>query len=479
MIGRVIFMILLLGSRLAPGEMPRPIRGLRRLVLALFLMANVPPGRADTQTLPGDDQLAVSYSGQFVITGSADKSPLASLPAVTTNSAFVRLEPAVLSVSAERIKQSLYRLLGYSSVHNWQGKIYLALHTALWTDENVTVMARPIDHSWSYHVQLPDVVQTDRYLRGLTGALLLELANRQSAADGHCADVPAWLIDGLSRQLLQDELAKVVVSVPDSPMNQQSSSHGAAQQRDLDSLAGARQVLRHHSVLTYDQLCWPTEAQLDGTDGGVYHASSQVFVAELLKLKDGPARLRHLLEILPHDYNWQTAFQTVYHQEFPAPLDLEKWWALTAIDFLSRDPGPTWTPAYSAQLLNELLQVPVAVRASSNSLPAHATIPLQAVVRDFKLDQQLDVLATRLRELRLAQFRMARQFIALNDEYCQVIADYLGESLAPEPRSSSHHHPVSTPVRIKPKEFVRRLNALDARRQTVEAAVNRPADPAL
>jgi len=313
----------------------------------------------------------------------------------------------------------------------------------------------------------------------MTGALLLELANRQTATDGHCADIPVWLIDGLSRQLLQDELAKVVLSVPDSAPVRSSPNRGTTQQRDLDSLADARHILRGHPALTYDQLCWPTEAQLDGADDGVYHASAQLFVAELLKAKNGPARLRHLLEILPQDYNWQIAFQSAFHEEFPAPLDLEKWWALTVIDFLSHDPGPAWTPSYSASRLNELLQIPVAVRVSSNSLPTHATIPLQAVVRDFKLDQQYDILETRLRDLRIAQFRMARQFIALNDEYCQVIAGYLGERLGPAPRSSSVHHPVPTPVRMKSPEFVRRLNALDARRQMVEASLNRGNNPAL
>jgi hypothetical protein len=459
--------------------MPRRMHFIRRRVFAFFLLANLFPPLAHAQSLPGDHALAFSYSGQFVITGSEDQSPLTSLPAVTTNAAFVRLEPAVLSVSAERVKQSLYRLLGLTSIRDWQGKIYLALHQALWTDENVTVFARPIDQTWSYHVQLPNVVQTDRYLRGLTGALLLELANRHCAADGHCADIPAWLIDGLSRQLLQDELAKVVVSEPNSPNVQSAPVRGSAQQRNLDPLADARHVLRNHSPLTYDQLCWPTDDQLKGLDDGVYHASAQLFVAELLKAKDGPARLRHFLEILPQSYNWQIAFQTAFHDQFPQPLDLEKWWALTAIDVLSHEPGPAWTPAYSARLLNELLQVPVAVRATSNSLPAHATIPLQAVVREFKMDQQFGILETRLRELRLAQFRMAPQFIALNDEYCQAIAGYLGERLGPAPRSSSPHHSVPTPVLMKPREFVRRLNLLDARRQTVEAAVNRAPEPAL
>ncbi len=445
----------------------------------LLLLALLVPAPARAQILPGDSQLALSYSGQFVITGSADKSPLLSLPAVTTNAAFINLEPAVLSVSSERIKQSLYRMLGLPSVRDWQGKIYLNLHPALWTDENVTVMARPIDQTWSYHVQLPDVVQTDRFLRGMTGALLLEIANRHNTANGHCANLPAWLIDGLSRQLLQDELARVVLTVPNSPLNLPDRPRKSGQERNLDSLATARQILRNHPALTYDQLAWPSEDQLAGADGGVYHASAQLFVAEILKLKDGPARLRQMLEILPRNYNWQLAFQSVFRQEFPRPLDLEKWWALTVIDFLAHEPGPAWTPTYSASRLNELLQVPVAIRASSNSLPTHATIPLQAVVRDFKLDEQFAILETRLRDLRVAQFRMSSQFIALNDEYCQVIAGYLGERLGPAPRASSAHHPVPTPVRLKPAEYVRRLNALDARRQTVEAAVYRNTPPAL
>ena len=437
------------------------------------------PAPASAQSLPGGDQLAFSYSGQFVVTGSAEKSLLVSLPAVTTNSTFVRLDPALLSVSAERLKQALYRLLGLPSVRDWQGKIFLAMHPALWTDENVTVVAKPLGQTWCYLVQIPDVVQRDRFVRGLTGALLLELANRQSSADGHCADLPVWLMDGLSRDMLQDELAEVVVTEPNTSLDDFTPPKGPAKERELDPLAAARQVLRTHPALTYDQLCWPTDAQLAGQDDGVYHASAQLFVSELLNTKDGPARLRSLLQTLPQAYNWQTAFQSAFHDEFARPLDLEKWWALSVVDFLSHDPGPVWTPAYSAGRLNELLQVPVAVRVSSNSLPTHATISLQAVVQDFAPARQSEILETRLRDLRVAQFRMARQFIALNDAYCQVLAGYLGERLGPTPRSSSLHHPVPAPVRLKPGEFVRRLNALDARRQMLEATVNRGTDPKL
>ena len=448
------------------------------LMLALLWLAAPLMARAQTPAtvpalpaLPGREQLALSYSGQFVVTGSAEKSPLLRLPSVTTNANFVRLEPALLSVSAERIKQSLYRTLGVPVGPNWQGKIYLALRPALYTDEQVTVVARPIDRSWSYLVQLPDVVAADRYMRGMTGALLLELANRRSSADGHCAELPAWLIDGLSRQLLRNELAKVVVTAPQGVIDQPTRTRPAAHDHELDPLAAARQVLRKHAVLTYEQMCWPTVAQIAGQDGGVYQASAQLLVVELLRLNDGPARLRKMLEILPQGYNWQTAFQVAFRQEFPRPVDLEKWWALAATSFQAHEPGAAWTPAYSASRLNELLQVPVAIRATSNALPRHASIPLQAVVRDFSPAHQTEVLEARLHDLRMAELRMAHQYIALTDEYCQVLAGYLGESLAPPRRVTSGRRAATAVVHLRAREFVRRLDALDARRRTVEAGL--------
>ena len=421
--------------------------------------------------IPQDNAVAVSYSGQFIVTGSSGKSPLLTLPAVTTNASFVRLEPALLSVSAERIKQSLDHLLTIPENSAWQGKIYLALHPALWTDENVTVVSRPIDQTWSYLVQLPDVVPQSRFMRGMTGALLLEFANRSAPPNGHSAEIPDWLIDGMSQEILQDELAHAVLSTPEHSFSDPPPPGARAQERELDPLAGARQVLRKYPALTFDQLCWPNDAQLAGEDGGVYHASAQLFVAGLLKLKDGPVQLQRMLANLPQCYNWQTAFQNAWGDRFPLPLDLEKWWALEVVSFLSHDPGPAWTAAYSAGQLDDLLSVAVAVRMSSNSLPSHVEIPLQGVIQNLPAAQQMTIFQTHLRDLRIAQFRMAPQFIALTDAYCRVLAGYLGERLETAPRSSSTRRPVAAPMRLSAAEAVKRLNALDSRRRTVEAAI--------
>ena len=65
---------------------------------------------ARAQTSFPDTSLARSVSGQFIVTGVPSHlagSRLAAMPAVATNADFVRLEPALLAVSAERIKESL------------------------------------------------------------------------------------------------------------------------------------------------------------------------------------------------------------------------------------------------------------------------------------------------------------------------------------------------------------------------------------
>ena len=98
-------------------------------------------------------------------------------------------------------------------------------------------------------------------------------------------------------------------------------------------------------------------------------------------------------------FNWQTAFRSAFGADFPRPVDVEKWWALQNVDFDARDTGPLWTPAASRDKLDEILSVPVDMRAASNALPAHAEISLQAVIRNFDFDQQTDVLQTKLRDL--------------------------------------------------------------------------------
>ena len=444
----------------------------------LFILCVVVfPLFARAQTSLPDTSSARSVSGQFIVTGVPSRpvgSRLAAMPEIATNTDFVRLEPALLAVSAERIKVLLGRelnpeLRGLDLPTPPPGKIFLALHPAQSTDEGVTIVSRCSPGGWDYQVRLPDVLSRTRYLRAMTGVLLLESANRDTRA--RSAEIPAWLTDGLSQELLATVWQEIILSSPNKVMNGPPVSRTVKTARGMDSLAGARRVLRDHAALTFEQLSWPTDAQLAGDDGGVYRASAQLFVNELQALKNGPAHLRAMLETLPKFYNWQMAFQAAFRENFPRPLDVEKWWAVQVVSFIARDPGPAWTPAVSRDKLGEILSVPVEMRTASNALPAHAEISLQAVIRNFDRARQVAILQTKLRDLELSQLRMAAPFAVLTGEYRRAIADYLGSGQHTSPVLRWIKHPFTSSSKTIMNGTLRKLDALDAQRRAIESAI--------
>jgi hypothetical protein len=259
------------------------------------------------------------------------------------------------------------------------------------------------------------------------------------------------------------------LSQPDKVVNGLAVADIDARQRGIDPLAGARRVLKNSSALTFEQLSWPDDAQVSGADGGVYRASAQLFVSSLLDLKDGPAHLRGMLQDLPRFYNWQTAFLNAFSDNFSKPLDVEKWWALQVVDFAARDPGPRWTPADSRDRLDGILSVPVEMRDASNSLPAHAEISLQAVIRNFESGQQAPLLQSKLRDLEIARFRMAVPLAALTDAYRRAVQDYLDEENSSAPGPAKHAPALSG--KNGADGTLIKLDALDAQRRTIEDVI--------
>jgi hypothetical protein len=438
-------------------------------VFTILVCALLLPLAVRAQFSPAGLNITRSISGQFVITGLAAPSRLARWPANAADTNLVRLEPALLSVSAERIKESLGRELEIKPGSPWRGKIFLALHPAQSLDEPVTIVSRPAATGWEYQVQLPDVLPQTRFVRALTGVLLLEFANRN--ANDHSAEIPAWLADGFSQRLLADDLTEMVLSSPDKIIDGLPQNRMVATQNHTDPLADARRVLQNNSALTFGQLSWPDDAQLNGDDGGVYRASAQIFVGALLGLKNGPDHLRAMLANLPGCYNWQMAFQNAFAENFPRPLDLEKWWALRIVSFAARNLGPHWTPAVSREQLDAILSVPVDVRSSSNALPERAEISLQAVLRNFDPPQQENILQAKLDDLQIAQFRLAPSLAALSEAYQKVLANFLGESKSAPPSTAQIRLASAASQKISASAALKRLDELDAQRRQMEAEI--------
>ena len=408
-----------------------------------------------------------SVSGQFIIHNVDAISPLQHDPAFATNANYVRIEPALLAVSAERFKNGFLRLIGLPDDSPWTGNIILNVRGAKTPDETVTLSVGPLVRTWACQVELPDLITVPRYSRAMCSALLLEYADRSSTDLSHVPELPSWLADGMGRQIMADDMENTVVSVPSQTTDGVMEGRTDETQRGIDPLADARKTLQNNAALTFDQLCWPSPAQLDGVDGGVYAASAQLLTARLLDLPNGPALMRTFLAKLSSVLNWQTAFYATYREYFRRPLDVEKWWSLQVVRFAIRDPGPHWTTATSQERLDKILAVPVEYRSTSNSLPVHTEVSYQAVILNFAPAQRHATLDLKLRDLELAVLRLAPPFSSIAMGYITALRDYLGEN----PRRtvvSTGRANLNAPHTASSKATLQKLDELDKIRRDTE-----------
>ncbi|HEY5346516.1 MAG TPA: hypothetical protein VIK62_09260 [Verrucomicrobiae bacterium] len=429
-----------------------------RLVCALVagLMTFLAAARSQSAFSP--PAATSSVSGQFIVSVTLPSNPYYRRADAGTNTDLLRLEPSLLAVSAERFKVALWTQIGMAANAPWSGKIFLALHPARTTDEDVVIAAQPFIRNWNYRVELPDLIPRNRCARAFSTVLLLELANRNAPVSGRSSVVPAWLADGLARQILEAAETKVILSAPTKTIDGLAQTRLDEKRRSLDSLAAARRTLQNFPALTFEQMSWPTDAQLNGNDDGVYLASAQLFVHDLLALKNGAANVRTLLAQLPAHENWQSAFFAAFRENFRRPLDVEKWWALRVVAFAARAPGPQWTSGVSRDKLAAALAVPVDVRYASNSLPTYAEISLQSALQNFPPERQVEIFQTKLRDLELIQLRLTPPLAPVAAGYHQALADFLGGS-----KKGFFHRPASASATIK------KLDLLDAQRRDAEA----------
>lgn len=423
--------------------------------------------RSQFAAAPASPEQIRSASGQFVVTADAFKPWYYRPPEIGTNHDIIRLDAPLLAVSAERFKSALWQQIGLPPSSRWTGKIFLALHPARSLNEEVFIGPYPFGQIWNYRVNFPDLISRNRFARTMSAVLLLEIANRNTPVSRPSAVLPAWLADGLARQVIGADGAQVVLSAPAKTVNGLPMTRLDETRHGIDPLAAARRTLQNTPALTFEQLSWPDNAQMNGADGGVYLASAQLFVTRLLDLPDGPARLRDLLVRLPACENWQTAFYAAFRDSFQRPLDVEKWWSLQVVNFAHRDPGPRWTSALGRQRLDALLLVPVDIRYHANAWPVRAEISLQAALREVAPDPLAGILQTKMRDLDLVQLRLSPSLAGLAAGYRAAIADYLGEKKSSSLFGWLHHRKASAAATIE------KLNALDQQRQKIESDLMR------
>lgn len=430
-------------------------------ILSLTALALAFP--AQGQFSPVNQALARSVSGQFVVHGGRTSAARAGTAGIVSDGKLLQLEPSFVAVSCERIKHALADQLGDSGI--WRGKIYLALQPAQTTDDEITLICERFKDGWNYRLDVPNPVEPVRFVRALVQALLVEQANRGAAE--RSAEIPLWLTEGLTQQILTARGQQVLLAPPQTQGNRLTVQRRVVDTRREEAATIARRALGEREPLSLEELSWPRENQLGGPDAEVYRLSAQLFVAELLRFKDGRACLARMLADLPGCYNWQTALLRAFRPHFERQLDVEKWWTLQVVHVTGRDPGALWSPAESWARLDEVFQVPAEVRRQRTDLPTTMLVPLATVIRDWEFARQTPVVRAKLTELALARQRVAGEFLPLVDEYRRLLANYLAQHGQTGRTGGKVNSPTARSVM---RETSKQLEALDQRRENIRPA---------
>ena len=443
------------------------VRGLRVPVCVWAPLAALAAAGACAQSLPSRAEPVLSTSGQFVIHAPGSPALAGNAFNLSPDQNLVRLEPTFVGVSCERIKQSLLGELGPAAP--WQVRIYVEVRPARITGQPVTITSEHFSNGWQYQVELPAAIERERYARAIMQVLLLERANRGSS--GRLAEIPVWLTEGLTQRLLASKEIEIILPPPHDTVNGLSFSSTRVTQRVDDPVGHARKQLHGQTPLTFEQLSWQAEDELSGAPAQLYRASAQLFVGELLRLRDGRACLATMLARLPRYQNWQLAFLEAFHNDFERLLDVEKWWALGCVKSPEQFPARQLAQKPPAEStwddLDQALHTTVPSTPGSRASQCGTNLTLQTIISEWDHVQQLQTLTPKVQQLGLLRSRLSPDLAMLLQEYGQSLEIYLQNRHWSRPVNLFG---VRAGLSRGARETLERLDALDARREALRPA---------
>lgn len=402
-----------------------------------------------------------SASGQFVILDRRG-APAAGRPPVAPDPSLLELEPPLLVVSCERIKQALCAELDAS--RDWTSRVTVTLRPGGSVGDNIQIAKEPAGRGWNYRLDVPHYIDRTKFIRAIVRVLLQEMADRTQS--DHDAEIPAWLSEGITQHLLASRDAELILPPPSHRLGSLTIAPTTIVVRDPDPLETTRRVLRSAPTPTLEQLNWFDPNTLDSTEGDLFRHSSQLFVSELMKLTDGKKNLRATIAEFATCYNWQTAFLRAYKNQFANQLALEKWWALQASYFAGRDNRQHWTNEESSTKLDGLLRARVAIQISGTAT-SRADVSLQVVIREWDSIRQNITLKEKIYELEQARTRIAPDYIPMVEDYRTTLATYLKKR--EKAGATFLGIRTSASAQVVVAETVQLLDALDTQRALLSA----------
>jgi hypothetical protein len=422
---------------------------------------------------PAMTPVATSHTGRFVVTMPTSATPTPQARAANAAVGLVELDPNLVAVSCERVKDAFNRALGVTGAGG--RRIHVTITPAAPVGAMPRLVSTRYRDGWQHQLTLPTPLDEAAFVRALVNALLLQLVDHAGAASP--AEIPQWLVAGLSREV-QAWNPNLLVHGDVRSLNREW--------RVNDPLAGVRTALAARPALPFDELSWPGAAELGGAQRAAFEGSAHLFTHQLLRLRDGPALCRRFVGGLAGRLNWQTAFLQTYAAHFNSLLAVEKWWAVHVVAFTGRDEWQTWPLDTALARLDDAVRVAAKVRADKNSVPEDATVTLQTVVSQWAGAQQRE--GVQVAQQKLARLRrgVPSSLVSLVDGYLEVLetlgkrattAGYgpvtdLHSALLNNLHTANRLPPGFAPTlgtqgRVAPPavgDLVRRLDALDAER---------------
>ena len=390
-----------------------------------------PPGQGATapKRLPADInrllkpragyKTARSLSGQFMAYGPI--SPKRRGGILDSNAGTILIAPDHVVVTAERVRNALFRRVGLPPMPG--SRLMMRLNPIMLPRATVPVVTDRHINGYTYELTLPSEIESDKLVRALVQVTLLDLANQKPQLRD--TEIPLWMTVGFTQVLLAQPDLVLVIESPRMEGRSVPTEFARKDIRQHDSLVGVRARLRVRRAFDFSEIAMPSPAHLRGENWRDFQACSHLLVDRLLAVRAGGVRLQNMIRKLPDNMNWQTSFLKVYGDLFSDMLEVEKWWAVTIVQFTGQNQYQNWTLLEAVEKFENLLKLPAEVRLNDADSPLEAEVTLQQVIRGWDFAVQKQTLKQKINQLLIARVKMPRQLLPFLNEYGHILEKYV------------------------------------------------------
>lgn len=361
----------------------------------------------------------------------------------------VRFDADSLLFTADRVRESILKELRLPATPGHPTQCHL--HPAARPDDAIVLVSERYLDGWVYRVNVPDAVEGLKAVRAFVQLTLLQYANQGAAKP---AELPTWLVEGLTLWLLSDARGDSVLTKASWTSAPRLSARLVVGQ---DRLAQVRAYLRANQAFSFTDL----SGTPPGDEAGLlrYQMSAQLLVAQILQTPGGRDRMAAMLRSLPHCWNWQTAFLDAFG--FERLLAVEKWWSVTVAAFVGNDASVVASQEQTLARLGEILTVATDLRSLTNHLPARETLHLSRLIAESDYASHRGVIEQRLPLLTSLRRTAPARLATVIDGYHECLQDYLRQRNRASGRDDARRQPV-LPAALVARQTLRRLADLEA-----------------